>query len=165
MVVVVHCKTEQAYIKGMNSVCYQETLHYRKADALIRLTSLHDWRKYKITPAPRDPHCTIIRVGEGDQLIIYLREVGPGWDVEFRHTLSTISGNTQYTTVKKGRTPYKRDAATTFLWSVLSNLSSRDVREFNEREHNIFAKIYRYFNLHRCELAPLIGDWKANAKG
>lgn len=165
MEVVAHCKTEQAYIKGMNSVCYQETLHYRKADALIRLTSLHDWRKYKITPAPRDPHCTIIRVGEGDQLIIYLREVGPGWNVEFRHTLSTISGNTQYTTVQKGRTPYKRDAATTFLWSVLSNLSSRNMKEFNVREHSIYEKINRYFNLHRYDLAPLISDWKANAKG
>lgn len=164
MEVVAHCKTEQAYIKGMNSVCYQETLHYRKADALIRLTSLHDWRKYKITPAPRDPHCTIIRVGEGDQLIIYLREVGPGWDVEFRHTLSTISGNTQYTTVQKGRTPYKRDAATTFLWSVLSNLSSRNAIEFNEREHNLYLKIGRHFYLHQYELAPLISDWKANAK-
>ena len=149
----------------MNSVCYQKTLHYRKADALIRLTSLYDWRKYKITPAPRDPLCTIIRVGEGDQLIIYLREVGPGWDVEFRHTLSTISGNTQYTTVKKGRIPYKRDAATIFLWSVLGNLSSRDVRELNKREHNIYAKIYRYFILHQYELAPLIRDWGADAKG
>ena len=148
----------------MNSVCYHETLHYRKADALIRLTARHDWRKYKITPAPRDPHCTIIRVGEGDQLVIYLREVGPGWDVEFRHTLSTISGDTQYTTVKKGRIPYKRDAATIFLWSVLGNLSSRDVRELNKREHNIYAKIYRYFILHQYELGPLIRDWGANAK-
>lgn len=147
----------------MSIITFHEKLNYRTTDKILRHTALTEWRKYTITAAPRNPLCTIIRVD--DNFILYLYDNIKDWRMKIRKSeTNTNTISNFHTTVYEGNRCASSPSIIIFLWSLFSNLDSRNAAEFNEREHNLYRQLGRFFYLRNNEYSLIIDDWKANVK-
>ena len=145
----------------MSIVIFHETLNYRTTDKILRNTSLNEWQKYAVIAAPRNPLCTIIKVG--NDFTLYLYDNIKDWRIKIRKTSTEIRGNNDVHTVQEGNRCASSDSIIIFLWSLFNNFSSRNAAEFNEREHNLYRHLGNFFYFHRNKYEDIINDWKINA--